>query len=103
MLRLSMTRMTIFSPCRPASVLTRRSMGRASIITWMPPSCGRRRSEMSSPAMILMRLEIAGSILCGGRSFSKSEPSTRKRTRREFSSGSMWMSLAPSRTAEKMR
>jgi hypothetical protein len=53
------TRMTTFSPCVAGSVEMRRSTGDPFTDTRARPSCGRRRSAMSSPDMILMR-EMSG-------------------------------------------
>ena len=43
----------------------------------MRPSCGSRRSAMSSDAMILMRLAMAFFSLSGGAISSESTPSMR--------------------------
>ena len=52
--------MTIFSPNSVGSTETRKSISLpCPILSLMRPSCGRRRSAMSSSAMILSRLEIA--------------------------------------------
>ncbi|MNY28464.1 hypothetical protein D3C86_1624390 [compost metagenome] len=58
------------------------------------PSCGRRFSEMSRPAMIFRRMTSAETMRVSLISCSLSTPSMRWRRRRTFSSGSMWMSEA---------
>ena len=63
--RESSTRITTFSPCDAGSVETRRSIGCPFTDTRARPSCGRRRSAMSSCDMILMR-EIRGSPAARG-------------------------------------
>ncbi len=50
---LSSSRMTIFSPITVASVDTRTSRSRPSTVVENCPSCGRRRSTMFIPPMIL--------------------------------------------------
>ena len=52
--------MTTFSPCVAGRVEMRRSTGLPFTATRARPSCGRRRSAMSRPDMILMR-EMSGS------------------------------------------
>ena len=85
--------MTIFSPNSVGRTLTRKSISRLPpIFSLMRPSCGRRRSAMSSDAMILRRDAIALRSLSGGRISSWSMPSMRNRTRKLFSYGSTWMS-----------
>ncbi len=70
--------MTIFSPKSVGSTDTRKSISRPlPIFSLMRPSCGRRRSAMSSEDMILIRDEIAFFILRGGRISSLSTPSMR--------------------------
>ncbi len=51
----------------------------------MRPSCGRRFSEMSIFAMILMREVIASFRRSGGFIMLYRMPSIRKRTRKSFS------------------
>ncbi len=68
----------------------------------MCPSCGTYRSAIFIPAMILMRLVIAGCRCLGGLLRSRSTPSIRYLTASERSNGSTWMSLARSRTASRM-
>ena len=52
--------MTTFSPSEAGRVETRRSTASPFTLTRARPSCGRSRSAMSSPDMILMR-EMSGS------------------------------------------
>ena len=92
---LSSRRSTIFSPKIVGSTETRKSMSwPGPNLSLMRPSCGRRRSAMSSCAMTLMREVMAFFSFSGGFMISSSTPSTRKRTRNIFSNGSRWMSLA---------
>ena len=92
---LSRRRMTIFSPNSVGRTETRKSISRLlPILSLMRPSCGSRRSAMSSDAMILRREVIALRSLSGGRISSWRMPSMRNRTRRLFSYGSTWMSDA---------
>ena len=70
--------MTTFSPQSVGSTETRKSISRPlPSFSLMRPSCGRRRSAMSSDAMILMRLVIAFFSLSGGVISSASTPSMR--------------------------
>ncbi len=95
-LPLSRRRRTIFSPQIVGRTETRKSISLPlPIFSLMRPSCGRRRSAMSSEAMILRRLERAFFSFSGGCISSISTPSMRYRTRSFFSYGSTWMSLAP--------
>ena len=98
-LSLSSTRITIDSPCTLGSVTTRRSTWRPSTLSPTRPSCGRRRSAMSSSAMIFTREITPRAIRRGTVVTSLSTPSTRKRTRRSRPSGARWMSEAPRSTA----
>jgi len=92
---LSRRRMTIFSPYSVGSTLTRKSISLfAPIFSLMRPSCGSRRSAISSDAMILRRLVIALRSFSGGRISSWRMPSIRNRTRKLFSYGSTWISEA---------
>ena len=68
----------------------------------MRPSCGRRRSAMSSLANTLSRVVTPELSCVGIRCATRSTPSTRKRTTSAPSWGSKWMSLAPSSAAWKM-
>ena len=75
---LSRRRMTIFSPNSVGRTETRKSISLSlPILSLMRPSCGRRRSAMSSDAMILRREVIAFRSLSGGRISSWSTPSMR--------------------------
>ena len=80
-------------------VVTRRSMRRSSTLTPTRPSWGTRFSAMSSSLMILMRETTPATMRFGTRAVSWSTPSIRKRIRISSSSGSKWMSDAPSATA----
>ena len=98
-LSLSSTRITTDSPCTLGSVTTRRSTWRPSTLSPTRPSCGRRRSAISSSAMIFTREITPGATRRGTVVTSLSTPSTRKRTRRSRPSGARWMSEAPRSTA----
>ncbi len=88
------TRITTFSPYVAGSVETRRSTGLPFTATRARPSCGRRRSAMSSPDMILMR-EMSGTPAERGIFITcRSTPSMRYRTTTPPSTGSMCTSLA---------
>ncbi len=87
------------SPREVGRVVTRRSMRRSSTETLTRPSCGTRFSAMSSSLMIFSREITALIIRFGTWADSFSTPSTRKRIRSSPSSGSRWMSEAPSPTA----
>ncbi len=88
------------SPCRTGNVAIRTSSGdwlSAPIPTGRhvkPPSCGARRSAMSSEARTFNRLVSALCIAAGMRSTSSSSPSIRKRTRTESADGSKCTSEA---------
>ena len=71
---------THFSPQMVAVVATRTSISLSSTIVVNWPSCGRRRSTMFIPAMILMRLTRPRPIAAGRTRISLSAPSIRKRT-----------------------
>ena len=77
MLERSSTRSTTFSPWIVGTVETRMSIWRPRTGMRMRPSCGRRRSAMSSRAMILRRDTMAGAERGGGASMSCSTPSMR--------------------------
>ena len=96
---LSRMRTVAPSPRSVGTVTTRRSILRSSTLTATRPSWGTRFSAMSSSLMILMRETTPATIRLGTRATSLSTPSTRKRTRMSFSSGSKWTSEAPSLTA----
>ena len=69
--------MTTFSPCSDGSVLMRQSIAMLSTVIRVRPSCGTRRSAMSRPETILMRLMTAVAIRRGAVMTSRSRPSTR--------------------------
>ena len=78
----SRIRITIFSPNSVGQVLTRKSMARVfDSFILMRPSCGTRRSAMSSRDMTLRRAAILPASCTGGCAISFSTPSMRKRTR----------------------
>ena len=68
----------------------------------MRPSCGLRRSAMSSFASTFRRVVTPAARRFGIRCTSCSTPSMRRRTTSESSCGSQWMSEAPSSAAWKM-
>ena len=68
----------------------------------MRPSCGARRSAMSSSAMIFRRLVTAGWRLRGSSSNWRMTPSIRARTTELVACGSKWRSEAPSSIAREM-
>ena len=74
---MSSSRSTTFSPQMTPVVATRMSSSRPSIVMAIWPSCGRRRSTMFMPAMILTRLARAGPMESGSASTSCSAPSMR--------------------------
>ena len=96
--------MTTFSPSTVGSVATRTSSMRpaAAAFSEMRPSCGFRRSAMSSFASTFRRVVTPADIRFGMRCTSASTPSMRKRTTSASSCGSKWMSEAPSSAAWKM-
>ncbi len=96
---LSSRRSTTRSPWPAGIVDTRTSTGRPAIRRPIRPSCGSRRSAMSSLAMTLIRDTTGCATAFCGASTSRSTPSTRKRTTSRDSNGSMWMSEAFSLTA----
>lgn len=69
--------MTTFSPCSVGSVETRASTTIPSTESFARPSWGRRRSAMSRPDTILMRLTADAVALRGTVITSRSRPSTR--------------------------
>ena len=91
------------SPYSVGRVATLTSMSRPSALIWMRPSCGNRRSAMSSLAISLRRETTAASKLRGGALRSSNTPSMRTRTRNTPSNGSRWMSLADSSSASAIR
>ena len=96
--------MTTFSPSTVGRVATRMSSIRpaAAAFSEMRPSCGFRRSAMSSFARTFRRVVTPGAIRFGMRCISASTPSMRKRTTSASSCGSKWTSEAPSSAAWKM-
>ena len=103
-LDLSSSRITTDSPSTVGSVATRTSSIRpaAEAESEIRPSCGFRRSAMSSFASTLRRVVTPIALRLGIRWVSCSTPSIRKRTTRESLWGSKWTSLAPSSAASKM-
>ncbi len=95
----SSRRMTTDSPCWMGMVERRTSMLRFLIRMLKRPSWGRRRSEMFRPAMSLRRETSALAMRFSFITCSWSTPSMRWRIRSTDSSGSMWMSEAPTCTA----
>ncbi len=78
----SRIRITIFSPNSVGQVLTRKSIARFfEIFILMRPSCGTRRSAMSSRDMTLRRAASLIASCTGGVATSFSTPSRRKRIR----------------------
>ena len=73
----SNTRITTLSPNMVGNTATRRSTGALFKFNSMRPSCGRRRSAMSSFAMTFTRLTKAIAKLGGGGVISYSTPSMR--------------------------
>ncbi len=84
---LSSRRMTTDSPSTVGRVATRTSSMRpaAAAFSEMRPSCGLRRSAMSSFASTFNRVVTPGVIRFGMRCTSWSTPSIRKRTTSESS------------------
>ncbi len=74
---LSRILITTLSPCIVGIVETRRSISLPWMRSLMRPSCGRRRSAMSSEAMIFTREITAADRRRGGDSVSCSTPSMR--------------------------
>ena len=96
--------MTTPSPSTVGRTATRMSRRRPAAFAFreMRPSCGLRRSAMSSLASTLRRVVTPGASRLGIRWSSCRTPSTRERTTRASSCGSKWMSLAPSSAAWRM-
>ena len=90
----SSTRMTTDSPNIVGSTLTRRSTELPPTLSSIRPSCGSRRSAMSSSAMTLIRVVMALARCRGGGTISYRTPSARTRILNSSSNGSKWMSLA---------
>src|SRR4051794_18597327 len=101
---LSSSRIVTASPSTVGSVATRTSSSRpaARALSEMRPSCGLRRSAMSSFASTFRRVVTPGVSRFGICCATRRTPSMRKRTTRASSCGSKWMSLAPSSAAWKM-
>ena len=91
---MSSKRITTCSPHTTGLMAIRRSTSLSATLTANCPSCGMRCSSIFSSDRILIRLTSAGSILLGSCITSRSTPSTRQRILSDFSSGSMWISLA---------
>ena len=100
---LSSRRMTTDSPSTVGSVATRMSSMRpaAAALSEMRPSCGFRRSAMSSFASTFRRVVTPAAIRFGMRCTSWSTPSIRYRTTSASASGAKWTSEAPSSAAWK--
>ncbi len=78
----SRIRITIFSPNSVGQVLTRKSIARFfEIFILMRPSCGTRRSAMSSRDMTFSRAASLIPSCTGGEANSFSTPSSRSRMR----------------------
>ncbi|MOA15864.1 hypothetical protein D3C78_1360470 [compost metagenome] len=78
----SRIRITIFSPHRVGSVLTRKSIALVlETLSLIRPSCGLRRSEMSMEDITFRRAAMRLASCRGGLATSKRMPSVRKRTR----------------------
>ena len=100
---LSRRRMTTDSPSTVGRVATRTSSERptAAAFSEMRPSCGFRRSAMSSFASTLRRVTTPAVIRFGISCISCSTPSIRNRTTSESACGAKWTSEAPSSAAWK--
>ena len=96
----SSTRSTASSPNRFGMIETRKSISRPSTTTWKRPSCGTRRSAMSSSDITLMRemawCAISRLSIC---LTTSSTPSRRYLITIPLGCVSMWTSLAPVRRA----
>ena len=90
----SSTRITTLSPNMVGSTETRKSTGWPPMVSSIRPSCGTRRSAMSSLAMTLMRVVMAKARCRGGGTISYSTPSALMRMRNSSSNGSKCKSLA---------
>ena len=86
---LSKIRITTRSPARLGNVDTRTSTSFPPSVRPIRPSCGIRRSAMSSRAMTLIRLTTTGATLAGKRSRSCKTPSARMRITKPVSYGSI--------------
>ena len=93
---LSSRRMTTFSPKRVGSTETLKSIVfLAPIFSFILPSWGSLLSAMSREAMIFILEVIAFFILMGRPITVLREPSRRYLTLKDFSYGSIWISLTP--------
>ncbi len=99
----SSRRITTDSPYCTGMVEIRTSTSRPRTFMLKRPSWGRRFSEMSSPATSLRRSTSAWAMRTSLRMFSWRMPSIRWRIRSTFSSGSIWISDAPTCTASSNR
>ena len=88
-------RMTTDSPSCVGIVDMRTSTALSRTSTLKRPSCGRRFSEISSPAMSFKRNASAGATRKSASVCGCSSPSMRRRMRSTSSCGSMWISDAP--------
>ena len=91
---LSNKRITTCSPKTTGEIAIRKSIVLLFTITENWPSCGIRCSSIFRRDIILIRLTSAGSIDFGNSIVFRNTPSMRHRITRDFSSGSMWISLA---------
>ena len=94
------TRMTAFSPLIVGMIESRKFARIVPIGIEKRPSCGKRASAMLSSLRIFRRETTARCSTLGKVRISRSVPSIRKRIRDSTSSGSMWMSVALSRSAK---
>ena len=99
----SSKRMTADSPKVVGSVLRRTSIVWSFRRTVKRPSCGRRFSEMSNPAISFKRWASAPPMRLSAWVWVCKTPSTRTRICRLFSCGSMCTSDAPTCTASSNR
>jgi len=89
------TRMESFSPLSTPALATRKEAVAPSLRAMNPPSCGRRRSEMSMPETALMLLMTARAVASLTSFTVRRTPSMRSRTVYvESFFGSIRMSLA---------
>src|SRR6476660_4315841 len=94
-----MIRSTTCSPCVVGMIAIRRSSGLPWKRIEMRPSWGARCSAMSRLPMIFRRLITPSCICLGICATGRVTPSLRARTTMSSSSGSKWMSEAPSSIA----
>ena len=93
---------TTLSPNTVGKVETRMSISTPRTTVLMRPSCGSRRSAISSLAMILMRVVSAARSVAGTSRSCCRNPSMRYRTATASRPGSMCTSDAPRSTALAM-